>query len=235
VPHYPYDTLIDYADRFFEIADTVDIFNVGGGEPLLNDCLPDFLSYAGNKYRDRILQRFEVVTNGTLLPNDKLIDVMIKNNIFVLLDDYGKDRSYRAGEAAALLDKNGISYKLRSNNSGTAYCDGWVDLSSFSDNPKNAEDTKWLFEHCVQANELRCHPVIDGKIYVCSTYRRVKSLGLIDDNNEEYFDLLDDSIPLDEKKDKFARFLNLQTMSSCAFCNGWLPDSKRYVPAQEQL
>jgi molybdenum cofactor biosynthesis enzyme MoaA len=81
--------------RFFEIVDTVSIFNIGGGEPLLNKCLPEFISFVGT-YRQRIQKRFEVVTNGTIVPNDDLLQALCDNDAFVLLDDYGPNRSKNA-------------------------------------------------------------------------------------------------------------------------------------------
>lgn len=234
VPHYSAETLSDYARRFFELADTVDIFNIGGGEPLLNDSLPDFITFAA-QYRHRILKRLEVVTNGTIIPNDNLLRVMRDNGVFVLLDDYGPDRSKNVQAVEDKMKKFGISFDRRRNNDENAYCNGWVDLSSFSETTKNKADAEWLSKNCVQANELRCHPIVDGKIFVCPSYRRCLVLGLIGDNPEEYFDLLDDSIDFPDKKKRLTAFLKRDVFSSCAYCNGWLPDSKRFVPAAEQL
>lgn len=234
VPHYSGETLRDYTRRFFELADTVDIFNIGGGEPLLNACLPEFIAYIGT-HRHRILKRLEVVTNGTIVPNDALLQAMRDNHVFVLLDDYGSDRSKNVQAVADKLTTCGIAFNRRGNNSGDAYCDGWVDLSAFSETPKSKDATEWLSKNCVQANELRCHPIVDGKIFVCSSYRRCLILGRIEDDPNEYFDLLDDSVSLEEKKERLVKFLRRDVFSSCAYCNGWLPGSKRFVPAQEQL
>ena len=234
VPHYSYETLTDYVQRFFTLVDTVSIFNIGGGEPLLNACLPDFIASL-KPYRDRIHKRLEVVTNGTIVPNDHLLSVMRKNRVFVLLDDYGPDRSRAVQEVEDKLTAYGIDYNRRRNNSEKAYYDGWVDLSTFSETPKNAEDAVWLSKNCIQANELRCHPIVDGKIFVCPSYRRCLVLGRIADNPDEYFDLMDDTISIEEKKTRIVKFLKRDVFSSCAYCNGWLPDSKRYIPGEEQL
>jgi organic radical activating enzyme len=232
VPHYAYDMLIDYIDRSFQIFESVDIFSISGGEPLLHEKLPEILDYLC-QYRDRISNRLEVITNGTILPDNTLLKSMIKSGVSVLLDDYGTDLSKKAKNIAAKLGEHGIKYELRTQNREDMHFGGWVDLSEFSVEPKSIEDTKWLFDNCMLANELRCHPIIDGKIFVCSPYRRLHSLGKIPDNPKEYFDLFDDSLTLEEKKSCFAEFLALDNLSACAYCRGFLHDSPRFTPAEQ--
>jgi hypothetical protein len=128
-----------------------------------------------------------------------------------------------------------IAFNRRRNNIETAHYNGWVDLSTFTETPKDEKRSIWLSKNCIQANELRCHPIIDGKIFVCPSYRICMVLGRIDDNPDEYFDLLDDSVTLEQKKRRIVKFLKRDVFSACAYCNGWLPDSKRFVPAEQQL
>ena len=232
VPHYSLETLIDYVHRLFALVDTVSIFCVTGGEPLLNTCLSEFIAFL-KTYRERILKRLEVITNGTILPNDELLNAMRENDVFVLLDDYGPDCSRNVQVVEDKLIAYGINYNRRRNNSEKAYYDGWVDLSTFSEIPKKKEDAIWLSKNCIQANELRCHPIVDGKIFVCASYKRCFDLGRITDNPDEYFDLMDDTISLEEKKTRIMKFLRRDVFSACAYCNGWLSDSKRFVPGEQ--
>jgi hypothetical protein len=47
------------------------------------------------------------------------------------------------------------------------------------------------------------------------------------------FDLFDDTLTLEEKRNKMVDFVNLDYQPSCAYCNGFLQGSERYVPAEQ--
>lgn len=233
IPHYTYQELAREILRFFELVDRTNVFTIGGGEPLLHEELPEILDLL-YQFRDRI-GRLEVITNGTIVPNQKLLQSLKQSNARVLVDDYGLNLSKKIPEILSLLQTFGITYEHRHNSDGEdgAYFNGWVDLSKFSEMPVPYEQAKKLFDKCIQAHELRCHPVIGGKIYACSSYQYCIVKNKISDDSDYYIDLLDDNTPLLEQKEKIQKFLEIDFLPSCAYCKGFCKDSKRFVPAEQ--
>lgn len=233
VPHYSCSEVTKAIKRFFELVDFTDICTLTGGEPFLHDMLPNILDYA-RQYRARI-GRLEVITNGTVLPSERLVQSLKAADARVLMDDYGPSLSVHASEIEEIFKESSVDCERRYNSDTEqgAYCNGWVDLLHFSDNPVSDRQAKSLFSRCVQANELRCNPVISGKIYACPAYAFCVRQGKVKDDPQYFIDLLDDSLPLDVQKRKMKEFCQIDVLPSCAYCHGWLPESKRYVPAEQ--
>lgn len=232
-PHYSLSELTSWMTRYFEISDYTDIFTIGGGEPFLHENLADIFDFL-IKYRQRI-GRLEVITNGTILPSENLIKSLKKADARVLLDDYGAALSTKAPQIAEMLESSGVNFEYRNNNASDkgAHCNGWVDISSFSSEPRPQKEAQKLFDKCIQAHELRCNPVINGKIYVCPAYEYCLILNKIPDNPIYYVDLADNITPFEQQKAKVREYLALNYIPSCAFCNGFCKDSKRYIPAEQ--
>lgn len=76
-------------DLFFNAVDLIYRFQLTGGEPLLYKELIQVIKYIGDNYGNKII-RFEIVTNGTIVPQDELCSVLEKYKVRVFLDDYRK-------------------------------------------------------------------------------------------------------------------------------------------------
>jgi sulfatase maturation enzyme AslB (radical SAM superfamily) len=231
-PHYSYGELRKVVENFFSIVDDVDIFTITGGEPLLHKDIGNVLNFIG-EYRDRINIRLELITNGTILPGNEVLVALSDSGSSVILDDYGQSLSRNADNCEAALKEYGIAYTRRDYHSDNAYYNGWVDMAEFLDDPTNISEAKRKFDTCVQSVFVRAHPIIDGKIYVCSPYNRIRTLGKIKDQPSEYFDLLDESEPIEERKRQMIDFANIAYLSSCAYCKGWFETSERFKPAEQ--
>ena len=233
VPHYSYEELAKCAKRIFELADYVRIFTVTGGEPLLHKQLPEVFDYL-RQFRNNI-GRLELITSGTLIPNDKLTISLKNSDARVLMDDYGPALSTKADEVVSVLEAIGVPCERRyqRDDDKGAYCEGWFNVLEFSEFPISYEEGKKLFSDCLQANVLRCNPTINGKIYVCPAYEYCVRLGKIPLDPDLYIDLYDDVTPLPEQKEKVRKFLEIDHQPSCRYCNGFLTTSRRFVPGEQ--
>lgn len=231
-PHQTYEEMTQSIYHFFEIVDSVGIFVLTGGEPLLYKDLPEVLDFLQD-YRSRIIQRLEIVTNGTLVPSEKLLQSMHRLQVSVLVDDYGPDISQKFTEVIALLKQHEIQYTIRENRKDKAYCDGWFDVSEFWDIPKSREAAQKMFDQCLISSVIRCNSVVGGKIFLCPTAVYLDAIGKLPLNPQEYFDLFDDTRSLGEKKKALAAYNKIDYISACAFCKGWVPGRKRHVPAEQ--
>ena len=75
--HYEYGFLAKQIDSFFDIVDTVRDFSLSGGEPLLHKDIARLLLKL-LEYKERI-KRILILTNGTLLMREELLDVLEEN------------------------------------------------------------------------------------------------------------------------------------------------------------
>lgn len=232
-PYNPeYSILTNQIDRLFEIITSVDQFCVSGGEPLLRKDLPQILDYLFH-YKDNITKEILIITNGTLIPEQKLLESAQKWNekIRVVVNDYGNGLSPKASLVIQQLKKYHISNELREQYDGRYY-GGWVDYRNLTErySPQEAIEK---FKEC--ANPTKLHTFIlqeNGIIYPCQRLKRIQEMGIpIKDN--EFVDIFSIEESLQEKREKIINFYN-SYYSSCTRCDGMKSNSERF-PAAEQL
>ena len=230
--HYSFQCLSKTIMRYFEVVDMVEKFTVAGGEPLLHPDLPEIIDYLMN-YIEKI-GVLEIITNGTIVPNNKLLNALsASNKIRVLIDDYGPELSQKIPYITVALGDAGVSYVVRKNYELEAHYNGWVDLSDLSNKYRTEEENEEIYHRCVYSTKLKCFPILDGKAYICATYKRCLDIGIIKDNPSEYINLFDDTVSIEAQRNLILEFFNRSYFSSCEYCNGFFEDSKRYPPAEQ--
>ncbi len=223
------DECKDEVDSFFKWVDRVRWFQISGGEPQLWNRLPELLEYMGRRYRDRIGQRFEVVTNGSIMPSERLLDVMFKYHMNMCIDDYGDNYGKlgnRAKDIVTALKMKGIDYIYDKPKQ-------WVDLGCANTNRGELKDLETWFDECglpFHANEY-------GKIYTCSYGNFAIKAGLMEDAESEYFDLHQEIT--DIRKKEFVEFCLGYSEKGysdlCRKCYGWVETvNEHFVPAAVQ-
>lgn len=85
--HQPMEKLKNEIDLYFKCVDYTGLFFISGGEPLLYAQLPELIEYIDENYREKMYE-FGVVTNGTVKPSERLMDVLNKASIRLTVDDY---------------------------------------------------------------------------------------------------------------------------------------------------
>lgn len=236
-PHHPtLEYLYQSIDRYFGIVDYVQEFSLAGGEVLLRKDLPQLIQRV-RQYEKKI-GRLGVVTNGTIIPSDELIDELkkFKIRLYLLVDDYGPDKSVNALAAYKKFQEvKGAEIVLRDYHSADMYFSGWVDFG-ISENTaqKSPEESKKVFTKCAYPQKLDfCSSMMNGKIYSCAQLRRAIELGLVAPDPSEVFDLFDSSQSDSSIKERINALYNKDVLSACAYCNGLCDDSIRYQPAEQ--
>lgn len=215
-------------DQLFRVVDKVFSIGILGGEPLLNKDLADMIEYLHENYRNRIGE-ISVITNGTLLPDDKLLNVWKKCNVRIHISDYTKTVPYekRLQEFEQLMKANHVEYRI---NSSLVWCD-----FGFPENSFHFKD--------VRTHMMECFPVFRGlnesKMYFCHVAWSAEKCGLYQLKESDYCNIAE----IDEKKDEQRKeFLNMSLggkqdwfLSFCKVCGGCGADNTKYIKAGLQV
>lgn len=233
--HFPIQNMKQAVDRLFAIATHTKKFTITGGEPFLHPQLHLLVEKLA-LYKSQ-MDVLEIITNGTIIPDNKFL-VAAKNfgeKLYILADNYGSKLSTKVTELDTLLTKWEIPHLVREYNENDAYCGGWVDYGPFLFKKRESmEAMEALFAKCAQPQKLKFIFAIadDGIMYPDTQYQKCKELGLVD-NYTEYIDLFDDSLSIEEQRQKIKHLYSVKSLSACAYCNGMCDDSLRVVPAEQ--
>ncbi len=224
-----WNDLIRDVDLFFSCVDKVMLFHVSGGEPLLYQHTADLIQYIDMNYRENI-GTLRTVTNGTVVPQEEILQVLAECNVEVTVDDY-RDSVPRFSDnfdrLIVKLNAYGIKYYINK-------ADSWIDLAP--DRTDYSEQTEeWLINHrdnCNQSwQELR-----DGKLYSCNYAAYATVAGIAGDQDiEEVFDLKsytpDKMMELVEFR---LGYTSKGYTNFCKTCRGFTPDNNiAEVPAEQ--
>lgn len=214
-------------DSYFEIVDWVKYVNLLGGEPFIYPYLEEILEYLGEGYGSRI-ERIVLFTNGMVIPNETILELIKRYNVYVQFSDYTKVVPYRKKfeEFQKVLDKYGIQYY-------TMQTDVWGDFG-FPDNPNSIEDD----EQAISFFD-RCNPPFRGlwnnRVYFCHLESSAVRAGLYPDRANDYF-VLDKKTP--DAKKRFMEFDFGHTSNGyldfCKVCRGCGCVNDLFVPAALQ-
>lgn len=218
-------------DIFFESVDYVYEYTLLGGEPFLHKDIADIISYLGRQYGERI-GRINLISNGTIVPNDEVIDVLKDFHVTVHISDYTKAVDY-TGKLERLKDKllyNGIEYYVIPNNT-------WKDViypreGFHTDNPR---------EHMLLCGHST-HSVADGKLYWCDPAFAAECFMGFTAQEDDYLDMAANK----SNYTKYEASLNIIQyllgdvnargyMSICEKCAGVGSDNNMIVSAGRQV
>lgn len=230
--HISIENLNQSVDRYFNIVDYVGKFSIAGGEPLLHPELPEFLKHLST-YKDKV-GVMEIVTNGTIIPNETLIESMklFESNFNLLVDNYGKISS-KVKEIDKIMNKYFIPHVIRDYCSENMHCGGWVSFGDITQKKHSYEDAVKLYSKCAYPQKMNfCFTITNGKIFPCGTVNQRYQLNLQEAYNE-YIDLFDDNLTVEQQKQKILDIYNGNYLTACEYCNGMCDDSPRFKPAEQ--
>lgn len=231
-PHFTYEILAKSIDRYFEIVTSVGMFTISGGEPLSHKELPQILLHL-LQYSNQI-GSIEIVTNGTFVPGQELVDVLIKNRekIVFLVDNYG-EISTHVNEIKELFEGLNINHRIRKYYGEDAHCGGWVDFGDFTQKWFSQEEVEKIYNKCALPKKLHCFQITGGEMYSCSRSRRCAELNIIPKDENEFLGLFDVNTTVEQQRKKIHDLLNKKSLLGCAYCNGMCEDSPRFTPAEQ--
>lgn len=213
-------------DALFQTVDSIGMFDLTGGEPLLRPDLHHLIQYLYEQYGQRI-EKLRLTTNGTLIPGEPLLESLKNwgNNAYVIVDHYHV--STRAEEAAERLRSAQIPFEIR-DYSGDLHCDGWVDYGDLSQK-HDPEAARALFNACMVPKLDFFVCMVDGVLFPCARARLLYEQGITRDRLE----IIGSGQTRAEQWDDLRAFLSRTELDSCAYCSGLCAGSPRFIPAEQ--
>lgn len=221
------ESVINDYDRILSIIDWVDHVAIIGGEPFLNDRLYELLYHIKKSElaKEKVGKNI-IITNGTIIPNDKTIEALKDTNTPVWISNYGKT-SKNLVKLVNVFVENEISFKV-------------LDLLYWSDTCQLKQKNKALKQdELVQMRKTgcvsRCHAIIKGRMYLCGLIYTMHRLKLVPEYASEssYVDIYGE-----KAKKSIYRYVNMDEPLpvACSWCNGcsekqW---NQEHIPAGEQ-
>lgn len=215
------------ADYFFGNFDRVDAFALLGGEPLLYENLKEIVEYIGVNYRSQILD-FYIVTNGTVLPDEELLDVCHKYDVAFVISDYRSTTETlrpRIERIKVILNEKDVIYRLN----GTD--DWWIDFG-FDEIKHDTDSMASFFSTC----ESQCREIRENRLYYCIMARAYSENSGMNIGLDDYLDLDSDLDGKERKKVimEYCRgFSKKGWLEMCRYCNGMNKKAK-LIPAGVQ-
>ena len=181
--NYKLDILFENVNIFFEKVDLCCHFQIGGGEPLLYPELIELVEYIGKRYRDRIIF-FDLVTNGTIIPNDKLCNTFNKHKMRIFISNYGETVPLAKENVEKVFTKlskfNNIDLIQKT-------VEQWWDFTPclFSEKEHSIENLIKQYTNCNNWAKT----LVNNTISSCAIAHSAEKAGLIEYCKENYLDL----------------------------------------------
>ncbi len=196
-------------------------FNIEGGEAFIWKPLADFVEYLCNLPN---LMHIHLYTNGTVIPDEKLIKALKHPKVMVRISDYGSFSKIDA--LSELFKKHNINYKIA--------LQKWYELSSFTKEPKKGKDLKWIVESCCKTQPYgNGGPYLtEGKMFYCPMQGNLHNLGIFVSTENDYVDLNDMEDP--SLQEKISDLFNRKHFPElCKHCAGRAYVGNEVTPATQ--
>ena len=144
-----------------------------------------YLDFLGSKYGNRI-SNIQLITNGSVLPDFRLVDTIRAHHVEVRLSDYShilhyKERYEKFKHIMEDLGVKMIEFKQTE----------WNDFGFPHENVNMGETPEALREHMLACHGL-CHWLHGGRYYYCSSAWSAQECGLYSlEKNQDYLELKD--------------------------------------------
>ncbi len=212
-------------DLFFGRIDFVTYFGLIGGETFLNPDLEQCIVYLGENYRKQI-GKITVITNGTVMPDESLLKVIKKYDMYLSISDYTNIVPY--GKKMDELEEKVKEYQIDYYRNNSIV---WTDFG-FPEQP--VKRTPEQLEEHLRSCRPNWNALHGGRFYYCNVSWCAEQSGHFRLQPEDYIEL-GDIDPKDKTACRKIVELSRGTSSFCRICGGCGADNKDYVVTGEQI
>ena len=214
---YDIQILLRSIKNFLKIINNIVYIRVLGGEPFLSKNLYQVLLIL---LKSDKVQRIEIVTNGTIVPkNSKVIHILKSSRIIVCISQYPVVDS---SILVQFLKDNDIHYRIDK----MSY---WIDYGNVNKRNKTNKELRKQFLKC---NHI-CKSLVNGQIHICPRSSHGTDLGIIKNNQDDYLDLLDRNMSIEDKKFGLRKLFYKKYIQACDYCNYGTKMGKKIAVAEQ--
>ena len=205
--NFDLDIIIKSLDTLTDSVNSIQKLRLLGGEPLLYPNITKLIKYT---LKNDKIKNVVIVTNGTLLLNDELIELLKNNKCGVYISDYG-EISIKKDELVNQLSNNNIKYQLKKDGSK------WRDYGNLECRNRTKRELKKQFSKC----EINCSSIFDGKLFYCPRNSHGTNLKKIPLRNEDYIELYNNTLNKKQLNKRLYHFFYKYTpyIEACNYCN----------------
>lgn len=215
---YDYEELKKYIDEILNKVDYIYQISIIGGEPLINKDLDRIIGYCCESTK---IGSIIIVTNGTIMPSEKILAVLKNKKIIVGISWYPLKNIENRDRLINYFEVNEINYHVRRDN--------WLD---FGDWTKKRNYSKKLlkntFKECFLKN---CIQYNKGIMYRCAKQYLLKDKEICQSKEYETVDVC--SLSEKDFNKMIKKFYSLKMLSACDYCNQ--KKDMDSIPLGEQL
>lgn len=216
---YTIESLVRDIRTLASVVDFIPSIILVGGEPLIHTdiaTLIDEIAAADN------IGKIIIATNGTFIPNDKVLKTLRDNKVFVRISNYSIKES-RAVELEEICSKWGIGserYNFVTKKSM------WFDFGIDNNECASDEEAKNVFEKCISRTRF----IQDGELFACSRFKNASIVQGFEPADTDVVKLDPENPNLRDRIREY--FRNPRFMTSCRYCNGTQND-KLCIPGEQ--
>lgn len=192
-----------------------------GGEPLLH---PELFGIVEQILQYKNIKNIQIVTNGTLLFSKEMIELLKKSDrVSVDISNY-EEKSIKQKELITQLEGNNIRYFTQNERIF------WTAQADCSYRGRNKNQLKDVLSKC----NMDCISMLNGEIHLCPRSSHGMDLGIIPNDNKDYYNLRQMK-SIKEGKKNIYRLLNTKSILACNYCDVYRWEALPQVKAAEQI
>lgn len=206
---------IDLVDLYFDELKKLSIL---GGEPFIHKDIYKIIAYAQTK---KNIVCVSIITNATIPPNVEELKKLKKENLQIVLSNYG-ELSKELATWLRVLSELGITYWYRKNLV-------WLDCGDVKNYNRTKEENEVIYNTCVVKGAASY--LIDGKLFICPHASGLYRLNGMPKSEIEYLEIDDDIKPYEILKQEIKDMIYNSTHHNvCNYCKGRTPGLENRVP-----
>lgn len=217
--HYELDDIICDMNIILDKVDEIGEVLIIGGECFMYPQLNEVIAFCRGKEK---IGRIIITTNGTIIPNEKMLNVIKENNVMVRISGYPDNIAPNRNELIRTLGNMQIAVHDLHNMQ-------WLTMGNKGKRYLTEEELAKVFSSCVMKD---CVTLSKGIITYCSRQLSAyEQFHYPKPEIREYVCVRDNP----HLKEDLNAFYSLPYISTCDYCDGLSCKTKEYVPTAIQI
>ena len=214
---FPAEKVLFCLKRYLSAVDSVHFLLLCGGETFLYPELDKILEFCIGENK---IKHIGIVTNGTLIPDDKVCGLLANPRIRVRISNYRCVREKRKKTLQYLTNHGILIEDLKGQK--------WYDVGDFACRGRDVRQMEHIFSQCLMNN---CFEINRNKVIYCAR-QRGGELGLTPQiPKQDYV-----SLKIKNKgrlRKELLHMYEKKYLQTCNYCDGITGQSKRVTPGEQ--